>query len=119
MYNESEIDNALIQIKNQLWEEANGLKRDIDHMPTIRVELLRFHGIVSKLTVMRPLWKALRYSYKGREIAANLTEIAHNWMSSMANSGKCHDSSLLLGAWELAAQLSNAFHEDQMAVEHP
>ena len=113
MYDETLIDNALIAMKDELYGVAAHLNTETDEMPVIRMEIHKLDDVCGKLELVRGLWKVLRYSYKGREISQRLADAAHCWMMTMAQSGKCHNTSLLLQTWERADALRRAYHADE------
>ena len=117
MYNEQAIDNALMGIKDELMTPATHLNREADTMPVIREEIETLNDIASKLELLRPLWKALRYSYKGREIASHLETAARQWMLTMGDSGKCHNAALLTRTWERCNNLVVAYHADETQLK--
>ena len=112
-YDETAIDTALVHIKDSLFSVASHLDHEANRMPAIRDEIEKVVDVCDKLELLRELWKALRYSYKGREIATLLSRAVQAWQANMAQSGVCHDAGLLQRTWDRCNALVEGYHGDE------
>lgn len=72
MLDSSFIDNGAQQMKDMLLNDLNEVNENAMGSDEINVELAKAERLIHVLERTRPLWFAIRYSYKGREILYSL-----------------------------------------------